>query len=83
MKFSINLPAAEMNFLDKCVEDGRYPSRSAVVLDALWLLRSADPGTMYADAFAEWDRSKEGIDWNAVDAASELLRPSDTVCRFC
>ena len=72
MKFSINLPAAELNFLDKCVEDGRYPSRSAVVLDALRLLRSADLGAMYADAFTEWDKSKEGIDWNAVDAETEL-----------
>ena len=72
MKFSINLPAAEMNFLDKCVEDGRYPSRSAVVLRALRLLRSADLGAMYADAFTEWDKSKEGIDWNAVDTETEL-----------
>ena len=73
MKFSINLPAAEMNFLDKCVEDGRYPSRSAVVLDALRLLRSADLGAMYAEAFTEWYKSKEGIDWNAVDAASGVV----------
>ena len=72
MKFSINLPAAEMNFLDKCVEDGCYPSRSAAVLDALRLLRSADLGAMYADALTEWGKSKEGIDWNAVDTASEL-----------
>jgi putative addiction module CopG family antidote len=72
MKFSINLPAAEMNFLDKCVETGRYPSRSAVVLDALRLLRRADLGAVYADAFTEWDKSKEGINWNAVDAAIEL-----------
>ena len=70
MKFSINLPAAELNFLDKCVKDGRYPSRSAVVLDALRLLRSAEMGAMYADAFTEWDKSKEGIDWNAVNTAS-------------
>ncbi len=70
MKFSINLPAAEMNFLNKCVKDGRYPSRSAVVLDALRLLRSAEMGAMYADAFTEWDKSKEGIDWNAVNTAS-------------
>ena len=70
MKFSINLPAAELNFLDKCVKDGRYPSRSAVVLDALRLLRSAEMGAMYADAFTEWDKSKEGIDWNAVETAS-------------
>jgi len=72
MKFSINLPAAEMNFLDNCVETGRYPSRSAVVLDALRLLRSADLEAVYAGAFTEWDKSKEGIDWNAVDTASEL-----------
>jgi hypothetical protein len=28
---------------------------------------------MYADAFTEWDKSKEGIDWNAVDAASGVV----------
>ena len=72
MKFSINLPAAEMNFINNCVEDGRYPSRLAVVLVALRLLRCADLGPMYVDAFAEWTKSKEGMDWNAVDTASEL-----------
>ena len=72
MKISDSLPAVEFEFLDKCVDDGQYPSRSAVVLRALRLLRSADLGAMYADAFTEWDKSKEGLDWNAVDAETEL-----------
>jgi Arc/MetJ-type ribon-helix-helix transcriptional regulator len=72
MKLSVSLPEAECEFLDKCVEQGLYPSRSAVVLRALRLLRSADLGKMYSDAFDEWDESDEGADWDAIDTASEI-----------
>ncbi|MEY3363873.1 MAG: hypothetical protein RLZZ538_1417 [Actinomycetota bacterium] len=72
MKLSVSLPEVECEFLDKCVEQGLYPSRSAVVLRALRLLRSADLGRMYSDAFAEWDESDEGADWDAIDTASEI-----------
>jgi Arc/MetJ-type ribon-helix-helix transcriptional regulator len=72
MKLSVSLPEAECEFLDKCVEQGLYPSRSAIVLRALRLLRSADLGKMYSDAFDEWDESDEGADWDAIDTASEI-----------
>jgi Arc/MetJ-type ribon-helix-helix transcriptional regulator len=72
MKLSVSLPEVECEFLDKCVEQGLYPSRSAVVLRALRLLRSADLGKMYSDAFDEWDESDEGADWDAIDTASEI-----------
>ena len=72
MKLSVSLPDEECEFLDKCVEDGQYPSRSAVVLRALRLLRSADLSAMYVDAFAEWRSSDEGADWDSVDTASEV-----------
>jgi hypothetical protein len=42
------------------------------VLRALRLLRSADLGKMYSDAFDEWDESDEGADWDAIDTASEI-----------
>jgi Arc/MetJ-type ribon-helix-helix transcriptional regulator len=72
MKLSISLPDEECEFLDRCVDDGTYPSRSAIVLRALRLLRNADLGAMYADAFAEWESSDEGADWDSVDTASEI-----------
>jgi Arc/MetJ-type ribon-helix-helix transcriptional regulator len=72
MKLSVSLPDDECEFLDKCVEDGQYPSRSAVVLRALRLLRSADLGAMYAEAFAEWQASEEGADWDSLDTETEI-----------
>lgn len=72
MKLSVSLPDEEFAYLDRCVDDGLYPSRSAVVLRALRLLRSADLGAMYADAFSEWESSEEGTDWESVDTASEI-----------
>jgi len=73
MKLSVSLPDEECEFLDKCVEDGQYPSRSAVVLRALRLLRSADLDAMYAEAFAEWQSSEEGADWDSLDTETEIV----------
>lgn len=70
MKLSVSLPDEECAFLDQCVEGGTYPSRSAVLLRALRLLRSADLGTMYAEAFDDWESSDEGAEWDAVDTTS-------------
>lgn len=64
---SVSLPDEECEYLDQCVEDGLYPSRSAVILRALRLLRSADLGAMYLEAFSEWQTSEEGAAWDAVD----------------
>jgi Arc/MetJ-type ribon-helix-helix transcriptional regulator len=76
MKLSVSLPDEEFAFLDRCVEDGTYPSRSAVVLRALRLLRGADLGAMYAEAFSEWESSDEGADWESVDTTTELQPPT-------
>lgn len=72
MKLSVSLPDEECDFLDKCVEEGQYPSRSAVVLRALRLLRSADLSAMYAAAFAEWNSSDEGAEWDSADTATDV-----------
>lgn len=71
MKLSVSLPDEECEYLDKCVDDGEYPSRSAVLLRALRLLRSADLGAMYAEAFTEWRESDEGADWDSVDTSTD------------
>jgi Arc/MetJ-type ribon-helix-helix transcriptional regulator len=74
MKLSVSLPDDECLFLDQCVSDGLYPSRSAVLLRALRLLKSADLGKMYAEAFDEWNESAEGKEWDAIDAARDTPR---------
>lgn len=71
MKISVSLPDDECVFLDQCVADGLYPSRSAVLLRALRLLKSADLGKMYAEAFEEWNLSDEGKLWDALDVSKE------------
>ena len=72
MKLSVSLPDDECLFLDQCVEDGLYPSRSAVLLRALRLLKSADLGQMYAEAFDEWNVSIEGKEWDALDVSRDV-----------
>ena len=71
MKLSVSLPDDECEFLDQCVADCLYPSRSAVLLRALRLLKSADLGKMYAEAFEEWTLSDEGKLWDALDVSEE------------
>lgn len=67
MKLSVSLPDDDCEFLDKCVNDGIYASRSAVIARALRLLRTADLGKMYDEAFAEWQASEESVDWKSLD----------------
>lgn len=71
MRLRITLPDDVCEFLDQCVDEGHYPSRSAVVLRALRLLRSADLGAMYAEAYTEWASSADGADWDGADTAAE------------
>lgn len=49
------------------MQDGLYPSRSAVVLRALRLPKNADLGAMYDEAFAEREAS------DALNAATMSL----------
>lgn len=67
MKLSVSLPDDDCKFLDKCVEDGTYASRSAVVARALRLLRTADLGKLYGEAFAEWQADEGSVDWETLD----------------
>jgi Arc/MetJ-type ribon-helix-helix transcriptional regulator len=66
MKLSISLPDEEVDFIDSVVENGQYASRSAVIARAMRLLRSADLGEMYDDAFREWALSEDGAAWDAT-----------------
>ncbi len=54
MKLSVSLADEDVEFIDRCVADGKGPSRSAVVRTALGLLRTSRLGDDYAAAWDEW-----------------------------
>ncbi|MDA8329877.1 MAG: ribbon-helix-helix domain-containing protein [Candidatus Dormibacteraeota bacterium] len=64
MKVSVSLPAEDIQFLDQYAESQRFPSRSAVLHQAVRLLRGAQLGPAYEDAFLEWEESGEATAWD-------------------
>lgn len=72
MKVSVSLPEADLKFLDSYVESRRFPSRSAVLHKAVRLLRGAELGAAYEDAFLEWERAGEAALWEVT--ASDGIR---------
>ena len=64
MKVSVSLPAEDIQFLDRYAESQRFPSRSAVLHQAVRLLRGAQLGPAYEDAFVEWEESGEALAWD-------------------
>ena len=73
MKLSVSLPNDDVEFLDAYASRHGMTSRSAVVQRAVDLLRVAQLGPAYADAWATWD-DEEGDLWEAT-AADGLARP--------
>jgi Arc/MetJ-type ribon-helix-helix transcriptional regulator len=72
MKVSVSLPPEDINFLDEYVQRRGTPSRSAVLHQAIDLLRRSELEVEYAAAWAEsgdddaWDNAaSDGL----VDAA--------------
>jgi Arc/MetJ-type ribon-helix-helix transcriptional regulator len=66
MKMSVSLPGEDVAFLDEYASIHKYPSRSAVVHQAIQALRLRGLGEAYGDSWAEWDASGEGAGWDAV-----------------
>ncbi len=66
MKVSVSLPGEDVEFLDKYANLHDYPSRSAVVHQAIQALRLGGLHEAYSDSWAEWDTSGEGAGWDSV-----------------
>jgi Arc/MetJ-type ribon-helix-helix transcriptional regulator len=66
MKVSVSLPDSDVEFLDTYARDQGYGSRSAVLHEAVRLLRAAELGDSYADAWREWSDSGEADLWESV-----------------
>lgn len=67
MKLSVSLPNDDVAFLDDYASSHGMPSRSAVVQRAVDLLRAAQLGPAYADAWATWDAEEADL-WDATVA---------------
>jgi Arc/MetJ-type ribon-helix-helix transcriptional regulator len=68
MKLSISLPDDDVEFLDAYASAQGVASRSAVVHRAVRLLRAAELGPAYEDAFTEWEQSGAAGAWEATAA---------------
>ena len=65
MKLSVSLPDEDVEFLDAyATEQGS--SRSAALHKAVRLLRGAELGAAYEDAFSEWGASGEAEVWDVT-----------------
>ena len=67
MKVSVSLPEEDVVFLDAYVDSQGFASRSAVVHKAVRLLRAAELGAAYEDAFGEWSRDEADL-WDSTVA---------------
>jgi antitoxin MazE9 len=77
MKLSVSLPDEDVEFLDAYANEQGFASRSAVLHKAVRLLRGAQLGAAYEEAFVEWEQTGEAEAWEtavgdglAADAAS-------------
>ena len=64
MKVSVSLPAEDVEFLDSYARSQSFPSRSAVLHQAVRLLRGAELGPAYEEAFQEWEESEDALAWD-------------------
>lgn len=66
MKLSISLPDEDVEFLDAYADEQGFASRSAVLHKAVRLLRGAQLGAAYEDAFVEWNQTGEAEAWEST-----------------
>jgi Arc/MetJ-type ribon-helix-helix transcriptional regulator len=64
MKLSVSIPGEDVEFLDAYAEAHALSSRSAVVHQAIRVLRREQLPDAYAEAWEEWDAAGEGELWD-------------------
>lgn len=63
MKVSVSLPGEDVEFLDAYAAAHAFPSRSAVLQQAIRILRLGELDDAYGAAWAEWEESGEAAAW--------------------
>jgi len=74
VKISVSLPDEDVEFLDEYARSLGVRSRSAVIQRAVRLLRAAELGPAYAEAWEEWDASGDADLWDS--AVADGIEPS-------
>lgn len=75
MKVSVSIPDSDLDYLDRQVAAGLYPTRSAAIHAAVRSLRTRDLEAQYADAARDWRDSGDEAAWE-VTIADGLDDPS-------
>jgi Arc/MetJ-type ribon-helix-helix transcriptional regulator len=68
VKVSVSLPDDDVAFLDEYAGRAGSASRSAVIHQAIGLLRSVNLEEAYAAAWDEWSASEDGPLWDGTTA---------------
>ncbi len=77
MKVSVSLSAADLAFLDEYARSSGAPSRSAVLHEAVRMLRERQLGDAYEQAWDEWAASDDASAWDGLSGeglASDATR---------
>ncbi len=68
MKLSVSLPQDDVEFLDAYARIQGIDSRSAALQRAIALLRSAQLGDAYEEAWESWSASADDLLWESAVA---------------
>ncbi|QUH00519.1 antitoxin [Saccharopolyspora erythraea] len=76
MKLSVSLTDEDVTFVDEYAHQVGAPSRSAVIHQAISLLRSAELEDAYASAWEEWESGDDRHLWEttAADGIADASR---------
>ena len=66
MKLSVSLIDEDVAFIDEYAREHAAPSRSAVLHEAVELLRASQLGDAYAAAWAEWSAEDDAQAWDST-----------------
>lgn len=66
MKVSVSLPGEDVEFLDAYAAAHAFPSRSAVVHQAIRVLRLGELSDAYEQAWGEWETAGEAELWEST-----------------
>jgi Arc/MetJ-type ribon-helix-helix transcriptional regulator len=66
MKVSVSLPGEDVEFLDAYARTHAYPSRSAVVHQAIHAFRLVELNEAYREAWDEWQESVDAELWETT-----------------
>jgi Arc/MetJ-type ribon-helix-helix transcriptional regulator len=68
MKLSVSLPGKDVEFLDEYARERGLDSRSAAVHQAVRMLRVAELGAEYEQAWDEWAAGEDAALWDSTSA---------------